>query len=159
MEPTITRLIEDFEKGLITRRELAKLVTGVVAAMAVSGNTSNAHAQAPSTFKATGLNHIALNIPDIAVSRDFYVKHLGMKVTRDNPTNCFMTCGDNFVALFKSPNPGMNHYCYSIENYDVEVAEKKLHAEGLKPRREGQRIYFQDPHGLTVQLASDSHRP
>ncbi len=55
----------------------------------------------------------------------------------------------------------MDHYCYAIKNYDVDVAEEKLKAEGLSPRvhREGGRIYFEDPDGLTVQLASKTHRP
>ena len=55
----------------------------------------------------------------------------------------------------------MDHYCYAIKNYDVDVAEEKLKAEGLNPRvhREGGRIYFEDPDGLTVQLASKTHRP
>lgn len=159
MESTVNRLVEDFERGKLTRRELVKHVAGVAAAMALVGNTPKVQAAESSTFKATGVNHIALNTPDIAVSRDFYVKHLGMKVVRDSSSNCFMTCNKNFVALFKSPTPGMNHYCYSVENYNVKDAEEKLTAEGLKPRREGDRIYFQDPHGLTVQLASESHAP
>ncbi len=159
MEPTIDRLVQDFEQGKMTRRELVKHVGGVAAALAVAGNAPKVVAAEASTFKATGVNHIALNIPDLAVSRDFYVKHLGMKVVRDSASNCFMTCNNNFVALFKSPTPGMNHYCYSVENFDVADAEKKLRAEGLKPRREGDRIYFDDPHGLSVQLASDTHRP
>lgn len=159
MESAVNRLVEDFEKGIMTRRELVKHVAGIATAAALAGGTSRAFAAETSTFKATGVNHIALNTPDILVSRDFYVKHLGMKVVREGNSNCFMTCNDNFIALFKSPKSGMNHYCYSVENFDVEDAQKKLRAEGLKPRREGNRIYFNDPHGLSVQLASDTHHP
>ena len=159
MESTVNRLVEDFEKGNLTRRELVKHIAGVAVAVALAGNTPRAQAAETSTFKATGVNHIALNCPDIPVSRDFYVKHLGMKVVREGSSNCFMTCNDNFVALFKSPTPGMNHYCYSVENYDVGDAEEKLKAQGLNPRREGNRLYFQDPHGLAVQLASGNHAP
>jgi catechol-2,3-dioxygenase len=159
MEPTIDRLVQDFERGRLTRRELVTHVAVVATALAMSGAQSKAHAEESSTFKATSLNHIALNTPDIAVSRDFYAKHLGMTVSREGANNCFMTCGDNFVAFFKSQESSMNHYCYSVENFDVKKAETRLRAEGLAPRREGNRIYFQDPHGLTVQLASGTHAP
>ena len=159
MESAVNRLVEDFEKGKMTRRELVKHVAGIATAAALAGGTSRTFAAETSTFKATGVNHIALNTPDIAGSRDFYVKHLGMKVVREGNSNCFMTCNDDFVALFKSPKSGMNHYCYSVENFDVADAQKKLRAEGLKPRREGNRIYFNDPHGLSVQLASHTHHP
>ena len=159
MEPTIERLLADFEQGKLTRREMVKHVAGLATAFAVAGRATTAVAAESSTFRATGLNHIALNCPDIAVSRDFYVKHLGMEVVRDSASNCFMTCDDNFVALFRSNDSGLNHYCYSVEDFDAGTAEEKLRAEGLSPRREGDRIYFNDPHGLTVQLSSDTHRP
>ena len=115
-----------------------------------------------STFKAVGLNHIALRVTDVLRSREFYKKHLGLKVTRDGgERNCFMTCGENFVALFQGDQAQMDHYCYSIKNYDVNRAEAKLKEHDLKPRvvRDAGRIYFKDPDGLTVQLAAGDHKP
>ena len=88
-------------------------------------------------------------------SRDFYIKHLGLKVIRDGgEDNCFLGSGDDFfLTLFKGEHPGLNHYCYAIKGYDAEKAEEKLKAAGLKPRREGNRIYFPDPDGIEVQVA------
>ena len=95
--------------------------------------------------------------------REFYKQHLGMTVIRDGgERNCFMSCGrNNFVALFKGEEASMDHYCYSIQDFDVGKAEAKLKAEGIEPRvvRDGGRIYFPDPDGLTVQLAASDHRP
>ena len=54
----------------------------------------------------------------------------------------------------------MDHYCYSVKDYDVRDAERKLKAAGIEPRvRGGNRIYFEDPDGLTVQLAAETHLP
>lgn len=156
MKPNIDRMLDEYEHGRMSRRQLIASL-GALALAAAGG--SRVAAQEANTFRGNGLNHVALNVPDIAVSRDFYVKHLGLKVVREGSNNCFMTCDDNFVALFRSPNAGLNHYCFSVDDYDVADAEKKLDAEGLNPRREGNRIYFKDPHGITVQLAADSHRP
>ncbi len=151
MQNDVEKMVLDYEQGRITRRELIVHLGAIAAAMAVGGRAT---AEGTSTFRANGLNHIALYTPDIAVSRDFYVKHLGLKVVREGASNCFMTCDDNFVALFRSPESRLNHFCFSIDDYDVAQAEEKLKAEGLEPRREGNRIYFNDPHGISVQLAS-----
>ena len=155
MHEDIERVVEDYDRGRISRREMITHLAAFAAAMTLGPKALGAD---ESTFRANGLNHIALNTPDIALSRDFYVKHLGLSVTRDGGNNCFMSFGNNFVALFKSPTAGLNHYCYSVDDYDVRTAEEKLKAEGLTPRVSGGRIYFKDPHGLEVQLASADHR-
>ena len=88
-----------------------------------------------STFQATGLNHVALNVSSVPKSRDFYIKHLGLKVIRDGgEDNCFLGGGDDFfLTLFKGDRPGLNHYCYTIKGYDADRVEEKLKAAGLKP--------------------------
>jgi len=154
MHQEIERIVEDYDRGRLSRREMIAHLGALAAAMALGATATAAE---PSTFTATGLNHIALNTPDIPLARDFYIKHLGLRVTSDGPNSCFMSFGNNFIALFKSPNAGINHYCYSIENYNVRDAAEKLKAEGLNPRVAGNRIYFKDPHGLEVQLASKDH--
>lgn len=156
MQNDVEKMVLDYEKGRITRRELIVHLGAIAAVMAAGGRAT---AEGTSTFRANGINHIALNTPDIAVSRDFYVKHLGLKVVREGASNCFMTCDDNFVALFRSSNSGLNHFCFSVDDYDVADAEQKLSAKGLKSRRAGNRIYFNDPHGIEVQLAATEHRP
>jgi len=156
MHGDIEGIVEDYDRGRISRREMIAYLGAFAAAMAVGSKVVGAE---PSTFRANGLNHIALNTPDIAVSRDFYVEHLGLKVVREGASNCFMTCDDNFVALFRSSNSGLNHFCFSVDDYDVADAAEKLSAKGLKSRRAGNRIYFNDPHGIEVQLAATEHRP
>ena len=161
MESTIANLVQQFEAGRIDRRQL---VAGLGTLVAVLGGTGSARAddEVGSTFEAVGVNHIALRVTDVLRSREFYKKHLGLKVTRDGgERNCFMTCGKNFVALFQSDEAQMDHYCYSIKDYDMNQAEAMLNKHGLEPRvvRDAGRIYFKDPDGLTVQLAADDHRP
>jgi len=157
MDNDIERIVEDYDRGKMSRRDL---IVHLGALAAVMGAGRRAVADVPeSSFRATGLNHIALNTPDVAVSRDFYVKHLGLKVVREGQNNCFMTCNNNFVALFGSNRSSMNHFCFSVDKYKVGDAEEKLKSENLNPRRAGQRIYFDDPHGIELQLASGEHRP
>ena len=159
MDSEITRLVDQFEAGRLNRRQLVAGLATLVAALSTS---NRAHAdEGESTFEGVELNHIALRVTDVKRSRDFYVKHLGLTVSRESESSCFLNCGENFVALFRGDRGEMDHYCYSIKNYDVDDAEKKLKAQGFDPRvnRGGKRIYFKDPDGLTVQLSSDKHRP
>jgi hypothetical protein len=55
----------------------------------------------------------------------------------------------------------MDHYCYSVDNYNQQDAAKKLRAHDLEPEMPAgtNRIYFKDPDGLKVQLAAADHRP
>jgi catechol 2,3-dioxygenase-like lactoylglutathione lyase family enzyme len=148
-------LVEQLERGLLSRRQLASRLIGLGATLAVTSNAVGASQDREGTFQATGLDHVALDVRDVARSRDFYVKHLGLKVIRDGgQDNCFLgSGGDFFLTLFRGDRPGLNHYCYAIKGYDPDPAEEKLKAAGLKPRREGNRVYFHDPDGIEVQVA------
>ena len=76
-------LVDDFERGLLSRRQLVSRLTGLGAALAVMSRASEAQAAEGGTFDAVGLNHVALNVRNVPASRDWYIKHLGLKVTRD----------------------------------------------------------------------------
>jgi lactoylglutathione lyase len=148
-------MIEQFERGKLSRRQLASRLMGLGAALAVVPGAAQAQQEPESTFRATGLDHVALDVTDVPRSRDFYKKHLGLEVIRDGgEDNCFLgSGGDFFLTLFRGDRPGLNHYCYAIKDYDAARAEEKLKAAGLKPRREGDRVYFHDPDGIQVQVA------
>lgn len=156
MTHTIERMLDDYEQGKVSRREV---LTGLSALLAVlSGGTALAaeeEKRGSSTFEARGLNHIALRVSDVDRSREFYESHLGMRViSRSGQQSCFMDCGDgNFVALFRGDRPRMDHYCYTIDDYRPAEVVAKLEAAGLGPRRRSNRVYFDDPDGLEVQLS------
>jgi catechol 2,3-dioxygenase-like lactoylglutathione lyase family enzyme len=162
MIDAIERTLEGFEKGTVTRREAVARLGALVAVLSGIRGASAADPAADSpTFETVGLNHIALDVTDVGRSRDFYKAHLGMKVLDESASNCFMSCGpDNFVALFRSDEPGMNHYCYTIDDYDADRVAGTLQSAGFTPRRAANRVYFSDPDGLTVQIAGRrSSRP
>jgi catechol 2,3-dioxygenase-like lactoylglutathione lyase family enzyme len=153
-------MIEDFERGLLSRRQLASHLIGLGAALAGAARAAEAgqNDAGAATFEATGLNHVALNVASVPKSRDWYKKHLGLKVVRESgEDNCFLGGGgggnDFFLTLFRGDKPGLNHYCYTIREYNPDKAEAKLKTAGLEPRREGNRLYFPDIDGITVQVA------
>lgn len=176
-----TKIVNDYEHGQISRRQLVARLMGLGAAMATMpaaawtqeagegaappagqgggprGQRGTAQPDAPAaepTFQATGLDHIALDVVDVPRARDFYVKHLGLRVIRGDDNALFLGQGrDFFLTLFRRERAGLNHYCYAIPRYEPDAAFERLTSAGLRPRREGGRIYFSDPDGITVQIA------
>ena len=163
------RLVEDFEHGRISRRQLVATLAGLGAAIATGNKRAWAQqtgeaAEQPAgqgaagsngpTFQATGLDHIALDVTDVGRSREFYERHLGLRTIRGDDRALFMGADrEFFLTLFRADEPRMHHYCYSIENYNSDDAVQKLADAGLRPQRTGNRVYFPDPDGLTVQVA------
>ncbi len=163
MEKEINRLIDLFTQGRINRRQM---LAGLLALTASATGIRTAFADETENdggdnnddfppFQATALDHIALRVTDVPRSRDFYRDMLDMTVTRESESSCFLSFDRGFLALFRGDEPAMDHYCYSIKDYNVQVAEEKLRSAGLTPRVTGNRIYFPDPDGLVVQLAAD----
>ena len=158
MKARIEKIVNDYEGGRLTRRQLIAHLAAFAALGAGGGGVARAAAEPAGTFQAVGLNHIALNVADVARSRAFYVEHLGLSVSSESRSSAFLRCGEEFVALFRSSEPGLAHYCYSIENYSAQSAAKRLESKNITPRIAGNRIYFDDPDGLEVQLSSPEHQ-
>jgi len=169
----VDKIVDDFERGRLSRRQLVASLVGLGAATAnlngaacaqqvgegapqgqnQDANQQNEQNADEPTFEATGLDHIALDVTDVARSRDFYAKHLGLRVIRGDDRALFMGAErDFFLTLFRAERPKMHHYCYSIRNYNADEAVQKLADAGLRPERTGNRVYFPDPDGLTVQV-------
>jgi catechol 2,3-dioxygenase-like lactoylglutathione lyase family enzyme len=157
------KLVADFEQGRLTRRQLAARLMGLGAALTTLESTSFGQDAAKAakvetamkpTFQAKGLHHVALDVTDVARSNDFYGQHLGLKVIRGDENASFLGADrEFFLTLFQGEESGLNHYCYAIDDYNADDAVERLAAAKLRPRREGNRVYFPDPDGITVQVA------
>ena len=158
MEATISRILKDFESGRLSRRQVIGSLSALLALAA--GSPRAIQAQDESPFQAVGTNHVALRVTDLERSRDFYSRLLGIPVTRQGGGSCFLGMRRGFLALFRRDEPGLDHYCFAVEDYDVERADELLQKEGLKPRRPRgtQRIYFKDPDGIEVQFSAEEHQ-
>jgi catechol-2,3-dioxygenase len=150
----IEGLVSAFERGRLSRRGLMAHLGVIVAAAAGARGARAQQGEQRSTFQANGLNHIALRVRDIGKARDFYVQHLGLTVTSESRQSCFLDCGEHFLALFRASEPGLDHYCYTIPDYEPAKAVETLKAAGLEPVRREDRVYFPDADGLEVQVAA-----
>jgi catechol 2,3-dioxygenase-like lactoylglutathione lyase family enzyme len=157
MEQMISKLLEDFEHGKINRRQLVRSLA--VAAAAAAG-IAPAAAEGKG-FKAVTVNHISYVVADYAKTRDFYADLLGMKVSKDDGKQCYMSFGDTFLlprnarAGSKAAGPPLvNHIAYTIENWDKNAVEAELKRRGLDPRPDTENsFHVKDPDGFDLQIS------
>jgi catechol 2,3-dioxygenase-like lactoylglutathione lyase family enzyme len=92
-------------------------------------------------FKAIGAV-VTLNVSDIARSRDFYSRLLGMKVIYYNPeepnSECFLRFGSNDALVLRKSQPidnkpNIDHLAIVVANYNADAAETELKRRGLAP--------------------------
>jgi len=149
-------IVNDYLAGRLSRRQLIASLMSLGAAAAGFGRAVRAADEnGEPTFKAKSIDHVALNVTDIKRSRDWYVKHLGLRVASESETSCFLDfgAGDDFLALFKNEQPGLDHYSFAIPDYDQQDAARRLRDAGLTPKPRGGRMYFDDPDGVEVQVS------
>lgn len=150
----VVTMVDHFVAGHLSRRDLVRGLTALVAAAAGSGSVGASQAPArTSTFQALGLNHLALRVTDLDRSQAFYERHLGMTlIPLSAPSPRLMACGPHVLNLFKADRPQMDHVCFTVPNYDAAEATARLRAQGITPDVEADRVHFLDPDGYKLQV-------
>ena len=152
MEPIISGLLNGYELGRVSRRQLIQSLAVIAGAAHLAPATA-------STFEGVALNHIAIRVAEIQRSRDFYQKHFSLSVFHESQSDCFLRLCKNFLTLFQNPKPGLDHFCIAITGFSADAAMEELKQRGFNPSRPkgSDRVYFPDPDGLTVQVSSVDH--
>ena len=161
MEHIIAKLLNDFERGLMNRRQL---IQGIAIAASAAGAASAASPEGG--FKAVTVNHISYQVADYAKTRDFYADLLGMGIKQDDGRQCYMTFGDTFLlprnarrprgAAADAPLvvPRVDHIAYTIENWDKDKVKAELERRGLNPRPDTDNsFHVKDPDGFDLQIS------
>ena len=159
MEQIITKLVQDFEQGKMTRRQLIKSLT-ITATAATTLNTASAAPAPPEGYvaKATAFNHVSYQVSDYKKCRDFYAGLFGMKVSMDDGMQCRLSFGDNILIVRnRMPNPKVDHIAYSIAGWDTDksvkpAVEAELKRRGLQIRTTEGSFHVSDPEGFEVQM-------
>lgn len=167
MTPAIDAIIDQFEQRKISRRELLVALAAATSALPIA-RTATAQTVMP---VATGrsMNHVSLSVADVNRSAQFYQRVLGMDII-SRPANGGLNMGlgeESFLGLYAFDNPGsMHHLCIGVDNYDAEALATRLDDHGIEARINrdpanrtsgGDQLYFEDPDGITVQLAQHGY--
>ena len=159
METLIAKLLQDFEQGKMSRRQLIQSLS--LAAAAASVPTTVVGAQAPQPtgkLEAGYVNHISYSVNDYAKCRDFYVDLLGMKVTQDDGEQCRLVFGNNILIprnRAKGAPAKVDHIAYTVINWDTEkdAFEAQLKRKGLQYTGSAKTSFqVKDPEGMGVQF-------
>jgi catechol 2,3-dioxygenase-like lactoylglutathione lyase family enzyme len=163
MESIIAKLLDDFEHGRTTRRQLIKSIALVATAAAVPRPAS---AENSKGFKGVAVNHISYQVNDYAKTRDFYADLLGMKVVADTGKQCNLILGDTntFVIPRNAPEgsapPRIDHIAYTIENWDKNAVKAELDRRGLNPQPDTDNsFHIKDPNGFDLQISGKDMKP
>jgi catechol 2,3-dioxygenase-like lactoylglutathione lyase family enzyme len=161
MEHIISGLLQDFEQGKMTRRQLIQSL-----ALAATAGAAVRPALAADTpvAKALSINHVSYQVADYRKTRDFYAGLFGMAVSNDDgKTQCRLTFGDNIlIARNAGSRPGgkagvVDHIAYTLANWDTDpkvkpAVEADLKGRGLQIRTTEGSFHVQDPDGFEVQM-------
>jgi catechol-2,3-dioxygenase len=156
MEHIIAKLLQDFESGKLTRRQLIQSLALSVAAASAAG-AAPVPAATGKAFKAIAVNHISYQVADYAPIRDFYLDLFGMQITKDDGKEAFLAFGDSFIIPRTKPviAPHVDHIAYTIDHWDKLAVEDELNRRGLTPKPDTDNsFHIADPNGFDVQICS-----
>lgn len=159
MEQVIDHLLQDFERGKLSRRQLIRTLTAVAASSAVG---STAAIAAPKGFRAVTVNHISYQVADYAKTRDFYADLFSMKLSHDDGKQCYLAFGDSFLIPrnHDSNTPRIDHVAYTIDNWDKNAVEAELKRRGLDPQPDTENsFHVKDPNGFDLQISGREMKP
>jgi catechol 2,3-dioxygenase-like lactoylglutathione lyase family enzyme len=147
MQLIIERMVSDFERGRLTRRQLAAslaaLVTGAQAAPKQSG------------LRAVSLNHVTVRVPDVQRTSLFYQEFFGMPLKQHSEKTHILGVGKSFFGIEqKGDTAALDHYDFGIAGFHAEEVTAKLKARNLKlePGGSKESFKFWDPDGFLVQV-------
>ena len=148
-------LLNEYDDGRISRRQLIAAIAGVVAAASRTATAGAAAAVGP----VTQLNHVSIFVPDVVKSRQFYqdVFALPLLTTQDPGVN--LSTGSGFLGIYPAPNGqkgSINHLCLAVDGFDADTVLKTLTDRGIqariRQRGDTKELYMTDPDGISVQI-------
>jgi len=159
MEPIISDMVQRYERGGLTRRQLIQgLAMLVAAAEAPAQQATQPAAQSPDVqpIVATGIDHISVLASDVERSKKFYQDLFSLTVLSEDKEHGIVRLGRKrvIVSLRKEkPYGTVDHFGVGVEGFNKEALMKNLQARGLKPQENWQYGFFvKDPDGVNVQF-------
>jgi len=110
-------------------------------------------------FHTRTLNHVTLYASSVARSKAFYQRLTGLPVQAEDKDFCEFRLEGGFLGIYApdaGQQPGFNHLCFGIDEYNPQAALTALNAAvpEAKPALENQdQVFVQDPDGVRVQFA------
>jgi catechol 2,3-dioxygenase-like lactoylglutathione lyase family enzyme len=151
MDTVIDELVARFDQGTLSRRQLIQGLT----VLAAAGGAAPAAAQT-TPFSATRIDHISIQVTDMARSIAFYEKIFGLKILGEDKENEIVRMGVTriIVSLHRKPPVGIvDHFAIAIDDFNREAVTAELAKHGLQAEQNlDYGFYVRDPEGIPVQI-------
>ena len=150
MHTVIDDLVTRFDRGTLSRRQLVQGLT----ALAAAGAAPAAAQAAP--FTSTRIDHISIQVTDMARSIQFYERIFGLKILSEDQDNEIVRMGVTriIVSLHRKPPVGIvDHFAIAIDGFDRDAVTAELAKHGLEAQQNlDYGFYVRDPEGIPVQI-------
>ena len=159
MIETIERMLNDMERGKLSRRELV----ASLAALAVGASTAAGSPKAPAKtgFQAVSINHVSVRVPDIHRTSQFYQEFFGMPLRQQSATVIILSVGDSFFGIEQAPanTATVDHFDFGIAKFNADDVRAKLKERGLKADSTSNESFkFHDPDGFLLQVNATDYK-
>jgi len=156
MEAMISSLVQRFERGALTRRELTQAIATLAAAGGAASTALAQPAPAQGGLKGTKIDHISIQVRDLPRSIAFYQKMFGLTVVSEDKPNEIVRLGVGkaLVSLHhKSPMGVVDHFAIGVENFNKDAVTRELKRLGANPEDNlDAGFHVLDPEGISVQI-------
>ena len=151
MQTVISDLVERFEHGKLSRRQL---IQGLTALAGAAGAASAGAQEAP--FSSSRIDHISIQVTDLPRSIAFYREVFGLTILNEDEANRIVRMGTTnvLVSLHAKPPTGIvDHFAIAIDDFDRESVTRTLEQRGLTPEQNlDYGFHVRDPEGIPVQI-------
>jgi len=154
MQEVITDLVERFDNGTLSRRQLVQGLT----VLAAGGAATRASAQAATPFVSNGIDHISIQVSDLDRSIGFYQSIFGLSILNQDVDNEIVRMGRDRIIVslhHKEPTGIVDHYAIAISDFDTGAVTAALAEQGLEAQTNlDYGFYVRDPEGIPVQMVA-----
>jgi len=150
MQLLVEKMLTDFERGHVSRRQLALSLAALVSgAQAASSKETE--------LKAVSINHVTVKVPDLHRTSQFYQEFFGMPLKQQSATIHILGVGKSFFGIEQGERQAaatVDHYDFGIAGFNADEARAKLTKRNLKfaGGNSKESFKFHDPDGFQVQL-------
>jgi catechol 2,3-dioxygenase-like lactoylglutathione lyase family enzyme len=148
MIETIEAMLNKFECGKLTRRQLVLSLAAVAA-----GARSAAKEEG---FRAVSINHVTVKVPDLHRTSNFYQEFFEMPLKQQSAKTHILGVGDCFFGIEQGDSQAarVDHFDFGIAGFDADAVRARLSKLNLKfdSSNSKESFKFNDPDGFLVQV-------
>jgi catechol 2,3-dioxygenase-like lactoylglutathione lyase family enzyme len=148
MEQLVSNLLQKFERGALSRRELVRGLTVLAAGSAAMGQDQG--------FQGGFISHVSLSVSNVERSAEFYRKTFGLAVLSEDKKQEIVRLGKTrtLVSLRRAAPVGVvDHFAIGVEGFNRDAVTKDLATRGVTPTQNVEAgFHVNDPDGYPVQI-------